>query len=267
MLSCGNNYDAVTAMNEIITYEQPLNEIIRVCLRLEQLFQQIDHQLPDTSELGTRNLITYIINILQLLDRPDLKAKLAKELSHHLTNLMRYNQAPEIDAAKLSELTTQLDELSRSLIDSSGKIGYRLRDTEILNTLRMHLASPGGGCSFDLPLFHFWLQQPAAARMETLTSWLSDFAQIRKSVELLLDLVRKNSKAETKTAVHGFHQELLDPQSNLRMLRISVDRSLGVFPENSVGRHFLSVRFFLPDIDKRPVQYGENLEFQLEYCN
>lgn len=254
-------------MNEKIVYEQPLNEIIRVCLRLEQLFQQIDHQLPDTTELGTRNLITYIINILHLLDRPDLKAKLAKELTHHLTNLMRYNHAPDIDSAKLRDLTSQLEELSRALIDSSGKIGYRLRDTEILNTLRLHLASPGGGCSFDLPLFHFWLQQPAEQRMATINAWLNDFAQIRKAVNLLLNLVRENTKAENKTAVHGFHQELLDPQSNLRMLRISIDRSLGVFPENSVGRHFLSVRFFLPDIDKRPVQYSENLDFLLEYCN
>jgi cell division protein ZapD len=254
-------------MNERIVYEQPLNEIIRVCLRLEQLFSQIDHQLPDTTQLGTRNLITYIINILHLLDRPDLKAKLAKELSHHLANLMRYNQSPDIDKEKFHHLTTQLDELSRALIDSSGKIGYRLRDTELLNTLRLHLASPGGGCSFDLPLFYYWLEQPVDLRMATIKSWLSDFSQIRSAVMLLLDLVRKNTKSEQKTAVHGFHQELLDPQSNLRMLRITIDPAVGAFPEISVGRHFLSVRFFVPDIDKRPVQYNENLEFLLEYCN
>ncbi len=222
-------------MNELITYEQPLNEVIRVCLRLEQLFQQIDHQLPDSSQLGTRNLITYIINILHLLDRPDLKAKLAKELTHHLANLMRYNQSPDIDAEKLRGLTTQLEELSRALIDSSGKIGYRLRDTELLNTLRMHLASPGGGCSFDLPIFHYWLQQPTATRMATIQTWLSDFAQIRSAVTLLLDLVRKNVKIEQKTAVHGFHQELLDPQSNLRMLRISIERSIAAFQKSALA--------------------------------
>lgn len=254
-------------MNKMITYEQPLNEVIRVCMRLEQLFQQIDHQLSDTSQLGTRNLITYIINILHLLDRPDLKAKLAKELSHHLTNLMRYNQAPDIDASKLKQLTTQLEDLSRALIDSSGKIGYRLRDTELLNTLRMHLASPGGGCSFDLPVFHYWLQQPAEERMTTIHAWLSDFAQIKSAAMVLLDLVRKNIKTEEKTAVHGFHQELLDPQSNLRMLRISLGSDISAFPEISVGRHFLSVRFYVPTIEKRPVQYSENLNFQLEYCN
>lgn len=254
-------------MKDTIIYEQPLNEIIRVCLRLEQVFQQINHSIKDTSEPGTRNLITYIINILHLLDRPDLKAKLAKELSHHLTNLMRYNQSPNIDKSKLETLVKQLEELSRALIDSSGKIGYRLRDTELLNTLRLHLASPGGGCSFDLPLFHFWLQQPADERILTVNSWLSDFDQIRSAVTLLLDLVRKNVKSEMKSAVHGFHQELLDPQSNLRMLRISIDRNIRAFPEISVGRHFLSVRFFSPDIEKRPVQYNDNLEFRLEYCN
>lgn len=254
-------------MKDTITYEQPLNEIIRVCLRLEQIFQQINHYIKDTSEQGTRNLITYIINILHLLDRPDLKAKLAKELSHHLTNLMRYNQSPNIDKSKLETLVKQLEELSRALIDSSGKIGYRLRDTELLNTLRLHLASPGGGCSFDLPLFHFWLQQPADERMLTINSWLNDFDQIRSAVTVLLDLVRKNVKRETKAAVHGFHQELLDPQSNLRMLRISIDRHIRAFPEISVGRHFLSVRFFSPDIEKRPVQFNDNLEFILEYCN
>ena len=252
---------------EAIVYEQPLSEIIRVCLRLEQLFQQIDHQLNDTSKLGTRNVIHYIINVLHLLERPDLKAKLAKELSHHLTNLMRYGDMPEIDSDKLSALTSQLEALSRSLIDSSGRIGHRLRDIELLNTLRLHLASPGGGCSFDTPLYHYWLQQPAELREATIADWLSDFSQIRAAVTLVLEIVRKNARTEEKTAIHGFHQELLDPQSNLRMIRIGIHQSIPTFPEMSVGRHFMSIRFFLPDISRRPLQYADNLNFWLAYCN
>lgn len=254
-------------MKETIIYEQPLNEIIRVCLRLEQLFQQIDHQLNDTSLLGYRNIISFIINVLHLLDRPDLKAKLAKELNHHLANLMRYGNMPDIDSEKLNNLTHQLEEHSRSLIDSSGKIGHRLRDIELLNTLRLHLASPGGGCSFDIPLYHYWLQQPADVRQIIITDWLNDFAQIRTSVALVLDLVRKNAKIEQKTAVHGFHQELLDSQATLRMIRISITRDISAYPEISVGRHFLSVRFFSPGIEKRSVQFIENVPFWVGYCN
>jgi cell division protein ZapD len=257
----------IISMTNMIIYEQPLNEVIRACLRLEQLFQQIDHEMNDTSTIGTRNVMLLIINVLHLLDRPDLKSKLAKELSNISQNLLRYSKLPEIDADKLSDITKKLDDLSRVLIDSSGKIGQRLRDIELLNSLRLHLASPGGACSFDIPLYHCWLQQPSEIRHATISNWLSDFAQIKHAVLILLDLVRKNSKTEEKTAIHGFHQELLDPQSNLRLIRISIDSAINVFPEFSVGRHFLSIRWFVPDIEKRPIQYTENLVFSLEYCH
>lgn len=254
-------------MQDTIIYEQPLNEVIRVCLRLEQLFQQIDHQQSDTSLLGTRNLITFIINTLQILDRPDLKVKLAKELTHHLANLMRFGNSPEIDDGKLKQLTTQLDELARSLIDSSGKIGHRLRDVELLNSIRLHLASPGSCCSFDTPIYHYWLKQPANIRDVIIKDWMEEFKQIKNAITMILDLVRKNAKVEEKTAIHGFHQELLDAQSNLRMIRIGIHQDIPAYPEMSIGRHFLSVRFYSPDIEKRPTQYAENMPFWVAYCN
>lgn len=259
--------DAVNDMKETIIYDHPLNEVIRVCLRLEQLFQQIDHQLIDLSILGTRTLISLIINVLHILDRPDLKAKLAKELTILLTNLQRYGNIPDINTEKLKHLTQQLDELSRSLIDSSGKIGQRLRDLELLNNLRMHFASPGGGCSFDIPIFHYWLQQPGEDRKQVILDWLNDFNQIKTIVILILELVRNNAKLEEKIAVHGFHQELLDPQSNLRMIRIYLKKDIPAYPEISIGRHFLSVRFYSPYIEKRSEQYTDNLLFWIAYCN
>ena len=77
----------------------------------------------------------------------------------------------------------------------------------------------------------------------------------------------KNARKEDKTAVHGFHQELLDPQSNLRMVRIGLSRDIPSFPEISISRHFLGVRFFNPDIHKRPTQFSGNLPFWIAYCN
>lgn len=254
-------------MNQTIIYEQPLNEIIRVCLRLENLFQQLEHQLQDNSKLGTRNAITTIIHMLQLLDRPDLKSKLAKEMGSIFNNLKRYGNVSSIDVNKLAIITQQLEKLSRDLIDSNGKIGHRLRDYEFLNNLRLQLANPGGGCSFDIPLNHYWLQQPAEERQATLKNWLEDFELIKNAITLVLDLVRKNAKIEEKTAIKGFHQELLDAQANLRMLRIGILPGIPAYPEISVGRHFLSVRFFSPDIKKRPSQYADNLTFLLSYCN
>ena len=248
-------------------YEQPLNEVIRVCLRLEQLFYQVDHQLDNPSALGTRNVISFIIHILHILDRPDFKTKLAKELSYHLNNLLRYDNTPKIDTDRLHKLVQQLEVLSSSLINSNGKIGHRLRDIELLNMLRLHLASPGGACSFDIPIYHHWLQQTHDVRRETIASWLADFDQVRMAITLLLDLVRKSARIEEKNAIHGFYQELLDPQSKIRMIRIFLPACTRAYPEISIGLHFLSVRFYSPNIVQQSAQYSENLAFKVAYCH
>ncbi len=253
-------------IENVIIYEQPLNELIRVCLRLEQLFFQVDHQVQDTSVFGTRNMISLIINILQLLERPDLKAKLAKELSHQMQLLGKLEKTPEIDHAKLGKLLKQLDELNRCFIESSGRIGQTLREIELLNNLRLHLATPGGGCSFDIPVYHYWLQQPAEKRTEIIKVWLTEFTNIRLANELILQLVREESKTQQKVASSGFHQELLDPQTNLRLLRVMVPVNVPAYPEISLGRHFLSIRFYSPTILERPAQYPHNLSFWLSYC-
>jgi len=253
-------------IENVITYEQPLNELIRVCLRLEQLFFQVDHQTQDHSIFGTRNMIALIINILQLLERPDLKAKLAKELSHQMQLLAKLEKTPEIDHVKLSKLLKQLDELSRCFIESSGRIGQNLREIELLNNLRLHLATPGGGCSFDIPVYHYWLQQPVEKRTEIIKAWLAEFTNIRLANQLILQLVREESKTQQKVASNGFHQELLDPQTNLRLIRVMVPNNISAYPEISLGRHFLSIRFYSPTILERPTQYQHNLSFWLSYC-
>lgn len=253
-------------IDNVTIYEQPLNELIRACLRLEQLFFQVDHFISDTSVFGTRNIIVNIINILQLLDRPDLKAKLAKELSHQMHLLMPLANTPEIDQHKLNEILKQLDEYSRCFIDSSGKIGQNLRDIELLNNLRLHLATPGGGCSFDIPIYHYWLQQPANKRLVTINTWLAEFSNIRQANSLILQLIREESKIHQKTAINGFHQELLDPQINLRLLRVAVPTNIAAYPEISLGRHFLSIRFHTPTILERPVQFQHDISFWLSYC-
>ena len=254
-------------INNTIIYEQPLNELIRVCLRLEQLFQQIDQLLEDSSILGTRQTILAVINLLNLLDRPDLKSKLAKELSHQISLLARLEHTPDVDRNKLHELVAQIDELSRYFIESSGKIGQQLRDIEMLNNLRLQLATPGGGCSFDIPVYHYWLQLPAIDRQQTIRTWLEEFNKIRLAITILLQLIRESSKSQRKTAEKGFYQELLDAQLNLRLIRVGLSPDSETFPEISVGRHFVGVRFYIPDIYNRPTQYPQDLNFWISYCS
>ena len=136
----------------------------------------------------------------------------------------------------------------------------------MLNVLRLHLSSPGGGCSFDIPLYHYWLNQSANTRQEILKTWIAEFNNIRSASSLILQLVRESAKSTMKTAEHGFYQELLDPQVNLRLVRVGIPNNLSVYPEISLGRHFLSVRWFYPSIQERPTQYLQNINFYISHC-
>lgn len=253
--------------NDVIIYEQPLNELVRVCLRLEQLFLHLDQLILDTSVLGTRNVMVVIINLLNLLDRPDLKAKLAKELGHHLNLLSRLENTPQIDEKKLRKLLNQIEDLVRCFINSNGKIGQSLREIELLNNLRLHLASPGGSCSFDIPVYHYWLQQPAETRLEIIQNWLEEFKNIRLATQLMLKLIREGNKNQPKTAVKGFYQELLDPHLNLRLIRVAIPTQISAYPEISINRHFVGVRFLVPNILERPIQHQADFPFWLSYCS
>jgi len=252
---------------DTIIYEQPLNEIIRACLRIEQLFLQADHLMNDNTYFGTRNIIAVIINLLQLVERPDLKAKLAKELINQTVTLSRLESTPEIDHEKLQATIRELNKLASSLIDNNQKIAQNLRQVELLNSLRLHLASPGGGLSFDIPIYHYWLNLSLEERNNTINSWLSEFNQIRNSISIMLKLIRESSKFIKKTAENGFYQEPLDPQANLPMVRVAIQSKSSVYPEISVGRHYLSVRYFTPSINNRPVQFSNNLDFWISHCS
>lgn len=253
-------------MPETILYEQPLNEVIRASLRLEQLFSQLDWYMQDQSIGSVKQVISLIISILYLVDRPDLKSKLAKELTQQTASLMKLNASPKIDRDRLKEITEQLDFHARQLIENSRKIGQRLREIELLNTVRLQLSHPGGACPFDIPLYHYWLNQSPEDRYKLLQDWVNDFAEIRSAINLLLTLVRQHSHSEVKQATNGFYQEMLDPQSTLRMICLTIAKQHAAFPEISVGKHFLSVRFYMPTIHRTPVQFNGNIDFSLSYC-
>ena len=96
-------------MSDVVIYEQPLNELTRVCLRLEHLLAQADHEMKDDSIEGTRNTLSTLISILQLLERPDLKAKLAKEIGQQIRSLSRHENSPAVDQTKLKELLQSIN--------------------------------------------------------------------------------------------------------------------------------------------------------------
>lgn len=252
--------------DSIIIFEQPMNELVRTCLRLEQLFKTAVHHIDKDSAWDSRATLGAIIQIANLLDRSDLRSKLGKEVRRQIEILTRHQDAPSVDLDALQQLLAKLENIYGNLQATEGRLGQTIRENEFLNIVRQHLFNPGGACSFDAPLYHYWLQQSIEHRQHDLHQWLHAFDSIRATITVLLQIVRESATPRLKTAHEGFYQEPLDPRAAWQLIRVIIPRDAQVFPEISAGKHRISIRFYLPSIEGRPAQTQTNIDFKLTYC-
>jgi cell division protein ZapD len=254
-------------VKDTITYEQPLNERIRTFLRLEFLFDQAARHLRDDSEWGSRSTLGSLLDILNIFGRTDLKTEVLKELERHASTLARLSSNPDVDHSRLKATLAELDTLGKKLHARSGPIALDLKENEFLSSIQQRLAIPGGTCDFDLPGYHFWLQQPARQRTQDLGDWLSRFESVAGAIQLILKLVRESASRKTLTAEAGFYQKTLDANHPCQLVRVSVDGKLPYYAEISGGRHRFTVRFLeFSAHNGHTRQATSNIEFQMECC-
>jgi cell division protein ZapD len=252
--------------NAIVTFEEPLNECMRICLRLEHLLDQVVNNINGTSKHATRSALSGILEALNVLDRPDLKSKFAKALTQHANTLQQLKQKQHVDLNKLKKILDELDALSKDLYCPQDKTAQLLRGNSFLSNIRQHMANPGGACAFSTPAYHLWLQYPYTQRQEQLHEWFAEFNQIRKIINLLLKLTRCSTAAKKVIAQKGYYQQTLDPKLDYHLLCIHLPLSEKIYPEISVGKHRLHIRFMILDTNNRSLQYNEDIAFELNCC-
>lgn len=254
-------------MNTQTIYEFPLNERIRVFMRLEQLFLQLDHFLAGASIYDKRAAIDILLDILTIFSRSDLKSELIKELERHTKVLGHLSQSQGVDNQKLQQILADLNQASRNLYKSNGKIGIKVMESDLFQSISQRNSIPGGSCSFDLPAFHFWLEQDPKQQQIDLDRWTQPFTDVRIAINLILDFIRQSNVPSKELAEAGFFQLALDKSHPVQLLRVSVAATLGCFAEISGGKHRFSVRFMQPSIDEnRPSQVNEDIAFLLTRC-
>lgn len=254
-------------MNTTITYEFPLNERIRVFIRLEQLFQQFNHFLTGETVADKRAALNALLDIMTIFRRNDLKSEILKELDRHANVLNKIAHNQSVDTQKLEELLDTLNQTSKKLYATNGKIGSQVMESDLFQSIAQRSSIPGGTCSFDLPEFHYWLEQDEAIRLKDLEHWSSPFADIRTAIDLILNFIRNCSSPTHEVAEAGFFQFLLDLSQSPQLLKISVDKSIHCFAEISGGKHRCTVRFMVPSSDnKRPSQSPDDIPFTLTRC-
>lgn len=253
-------------MSETITYELPLSERIRTFIRLEHLFEQMQHFSLHDDEHHNRAELNSLLEILVIVGRSDLKNEITKEIERHTKSLVLFSQNPHVDGTKLQQSIDQLNKLSLDILSSNGRADQKIGQIELLKCLAQRSSIPGGTYDFDLPVYHFWLNRPLQQRREQIQSWCENLIPIQQSINLLLQFIRTSTTAITKTACDGFYQQNLDANYASQLLRVSFPMDKDYYAEISGGKHRFTVRFMQPNESERATQVTEDVNFTLHIC-
>jgi cell division protein ZapD len=249
-------------------FEQPLNERIRMCLRIETLMRRYHYFESLKGDWSAYNAILGILEVTALLERGDFKQELMKELERQHNALKALGNHDEVDKSKLRLILEKQKKSLEKLHQLDGKLGEHLKRNDFLLAIKQRTSIPGGSCDFDLPELRFWLNEPYDKRISDLSRWSHPYQELELVVELVLSVIRDSAIAQPTVAESGFYQKSLDPQQSNQMLRISIDSSMALFPEISAGKHRYSVRFLTPSgQDTIPVQWKEDVNFLLTRCS
>lgn len=254
--------------SEFITYEQPLNEPIRICLRLEHLFQELYNHLGKISQTDSHLAVVALLKTLNVIDRPDLKSKLTQTLTQQATTLAQLEHSPQVDASKLQELLKHLDQLINQLHHLRGRMGDNLRQNLFLNQIRLHLHNPAGLCNFNVPSYSLWLHQTPEKRAKDLKQWSSEFELLRQVTDTILRITRDSASTQSAIADQGLYQQTLDADLPCQLIRIKMETAANFYPEVSAGKHRLVIRFLPLDTEREsqlPPPVG-NVSFMLSCC-
>jgi cell division protein ZapD len=249
------------------TYEFPLNERIRVFIRLEQLFQQLNHFMEGATVFDKRSAISTLLNIMMIFSRNDVKSELLKELDRHSKALNQIANSVGVDTVKLQQILNDLNAISKKLYAANGKIGINVMESNLFQNISQRSSIPGGTCSFDLPAFHYWLEQQNNVQQKDLDHWTKPLLDIQNAINLSLNFIRQSSTPTQEIAAAGFFQLSLDKSQPFQLLRVTVDHSFPCFAEISGGKHRFTIRFMKPSTDRnRPTQIPDDVPFSLTSC-
>ena len=249
----------------MISYEFPLNERIRTLLRLEDLYQRAGYFASRDGPEEHHVALTSLFEILDVGGRADLKSDVMQELERQKQHLDSLRSNPAISQQALDAVLADIEKAVSDLFLSSGRTGQELRENEWLMGIKQRSAIPGGVCEFDLPSYHYWLNQNADARRVDLNDWLTPFLPIRNGVRIILKLLRENGKTSSQVAQQGVYQQTMAGRL-AQMLRIRLESNYDCVPEISANKYALNVRFIAAIGSERRTSV-EDVKFELTFCN
>ncbi|MDP3561316.1 MAG: cell division protein ZapD [Legionellaceae bacterium] len=221
---------------DTFVFQLAVHFLSKVALRLERLFSSIEAACHATHPIIHHYALKNIIEIIRLVEKPELKSRFIKELMRieHVINKTQTN----ISNARYASLFVQVQVLSHI----AGRFGESIHTDPFLQSIRLAQSTHSGECELHAPQLLFWLENSPDVRKENLTVWLKHLQSLCDTVDIYLALLRDTAEFKSIETVKGFYQQSLPARSTYHLILIRMQRDFGIVPKIQLGHHGLSIR-------------------------
>ncbi|STX28933.1 Protein of uncharacterised function (DUF1342) [Legionella beliardensis] len=220
--------------SDTIIFQLATHYLPKIALRLESLYQTVNQACSETHPVIHHYALKSIIEIIQLIEKPELKSRFLKELMRieHLVNKTQPPLPPELS----KDLHAQIYTLSHV----AGRFGEKIHLDPFLNSIRA--AQPLIDSEMQSPQLLLWLESNSTLRQRDLILWQSCLHTLHAAVSLYLQLLRDTAQFQQVDMNHGFYQCPLPPKAYCHLILLRMNKSFGIVPRMQLGHHGLSVR-------------------------
>ncbi|HBI21773.1 MAG TPA: cell division protein ZapD [Legionella sp.] len=219
-----------------IIFQLAPHYLSKIALRLERLFLAIGQARHETHPIIHHYAIKNIIEIIKLIEKPELKSRFIKELMR-MEHLLNKSQG-RITHAVYASLFVQVQILNHM----AGRFGETIHQDLFLQSIQLTHPKHSGDCELDSPQLLLWLENDASRRQSDIETWLMHLRTLEDTVTVYLSLLRNTAEFETIALLNGFYQRSLPAKPACQLIMLRMDTHCGLVPKMQFGHHGLTLR-------------------------
>lgn len=259
-------------MGTTVCFEHPLNERIRLFLRLDHLFKQYDQACSQLDHWQSRLAFSSLFDLLEIIGRNEIKADIIKELDHFKKAFEGFQDAPGVNKAALESVCAEIQDVLTDVHSFTSLALDAYRQQDFFNTIRQRDPIPGGTCAFDLPELHHWLHcTDLEQRQDYFATLFQSIQPIQTGIYLILRLIRRSSAPRQQAISKGQFQQVFSQENDppqMQLVRLVINKTLAVYPEVSGNQHKISIRFLQQRSPKdKAALYTEPFDCAIACCS
>ena len=255
----------------MVIYEQPLNERIRLFMRLEHMFQRYNYYMQDPSTEDIQAAVGLLLDLHEMTSRLDVKSAMLKILDHQTSAIRNFQSSSKGKNEDTLSILGALERQTKSLYGYHGQLGQHLKTHYYFNYVKQRASIAGGINGFDAAIYKHWISKPIEHISKDLEDWFLPYRKLEDAITVVLDLIRRSEKFTTETAEDGFYQTAMNNNGpitrNQQLLRVGIGDEHGYYPEISAGKHRFSIRFVnIKNLEERGSQVIDDVDFLISIC-